>query len=156
MSVSHMSNPGIRVSLQDLSEVSDLKQIRDSAQKYLQSLSSNARRQIKRSISLYEERGPLKINVAGSVEEAFNYFEDAGVLHQKRWVVRGKPGAFANPFYIKFHRALIERCFPHSRVEFARISVADEPIGYYITAYIRIENALRRCKKFVAKVRASA
>jgi len=108
----------------------DLDAVRASGKPFLQHVSSNTRRQIRKSVSLYEVRGPLRAEAARDVAEALAFFEQAGILHQKRWVAKGKPGAFSYPFFLSFHRALIERCLPEGAVELVRVTAGDEPIGY--------------------------
>ncbi|NJO39066.1 MAG: GNAT family N-acetyltransferase [Rhizobiales bacterium] len=41
-----------------------------------------------------------------------------------------RPGAFAYPFYVAFHRRLIRAAQPSGALELVRVSAAGEPIGY--------------------------
>ena len=50
-------------------------------------------------------------NAAADVEEALDYLSRLKQLHQAYWTRRGKPGAFANEFFERFHRALIRERF---------------------------------------------
>jgi len=108
----------------------DLDEVRESGKPFLNHVSSNTRRQIRKSVSLYEERGPLRLDAASDVAEAHAFFAEAGELHQQRWVAKGKPGAFSYPFFISFHRALIAECQPSGAVELMRVSAGDDPIGF--------------------------
>jgi CelD/BcsL family acetyltransferase involved in cellulose biosynthesis len=108
----------------------DLAAIRASGTGYLGHLSANTRRQIRRARQLYERRGPLRFEIATSKAEALGFFREAGILHQRRWRSRGKPGAFAFPFYVGFHERLIAAGQPAGVVELVRISAGDQPIGY--------------------------
>ncbi len=109
----------------------DLAAIRASGLPFLQQISANTRRQVRRAMALYEERhGPLQLEVARDVAEAHAWFHAAGVLHQARWEPRGKPGAFAYPFYVRFHERVIADGLPARVVELARISAGTMPIGY--------------------------
>ena len=109
----------------------DLAAIRASARPYLDHVSANTRRQVRRSMALYEQRyGPLRLDVAADVAEALAFFHAAGELHQARWEPRGKPGAFAYPFYVRFHERLITDGLPDGVVELVRVSAGEVPIGY--------------------------
>jgi CelD/BcsL family acetyltransferase involved in cellulose biosynthesis len=109
----------------------DLAAIRASGRPYLDHVSANTRRQVRRAMVLYEERhGPLRLDVAGDVTEGLAFFRAAGVLHQARWEPRGKPGAFAYPFYVRFHERLIAEGLPDGVVELVRVSAGEVPIGY--------------------------
>jgi CelD/BcsL family acetyltransferase involved in cellulose biosynthesis len=109
----------------------DLAAIRASGRPFLAHVSANTRRQIRRAMALYEERhGPLRLEAARDVEEGLRFFHAAGELHQARWVPRGKPGAFAIPFYIRFHERLIREALPEEAVELVRVTAGEEPIGY--------------------------
>jgi CelD/BcsL family acetyltransferase involved in cellulose biosynthesis len=50
-------------------------------------------------------------------------------LHQAAWTARGEPGSFANPFFEKFHRALIRAHADSGAVQLARIASGDATIG---------------------------
>ncbi len=108
----------------------DLGAIRRSEKTFLESLKTKTARRIRRSIALYRERGALGLKAAGSVDEALDYFERCGELHQARWTARGRPGAFAYPFYTAFHRKLIATALPLGKIELVQVTVGDEPIGY--------------------------
>jgi CelD/BcsL family acetyltransferase involved in cellulose biosynthesis len=51
-------------------------------------------------------------------------------LHQAYWTARGKPGAFANPFFTAFHRRLVREALSRKEVELARISSEKGALGY--------------------------
>lgn len=108
----------------------DLEALRRSEKAFLDRLKTSTARRIRRSIALYQERGALELKAAGDVDEALRFFERCGELHQARWTARGRPGAFAYPFYTSFHRRLIRTALPLGLVELVQVSVAGEPIGY--------------------------
>lgn len=108
----------------------DLAAIRRSGRTYIEQLSGNTRRQIRRACELYEARGSLILETAASVEEALRFFHAAGALHQARWAARGRPGAFAYPFYIRFHELVIRINLPLGAVELVRARAGDQAIGY--------------------------
>jgi hypothetical protein len=108
----------------------DLKAIRMGGGDYLATISSNSRYQIRRALKLYEARGPLTLEPAGSVEEAFAFFDAMGVLHESAWQQKSEGGAWRFPFLLAFHRRLIEQSFPEGGLEIVRVSCSGEAIGY--------------------------
>lgn len=108
----------------------DLAALRASGGDYLATLSANTRQQIRRSIRLYEERGPLSLRAAASAQEAQAWFEEMGILHEQAWRAKGDGGAWRFPFLLAFHRRLIDTAFASGGVEIVRIACGDTPIGY--------------------------
>jgi CelD/BcsL family acetyltransferase involved in cellulose biosynthesis len=109
----------------------DLDALRAGGGDYLASLSSNARQQIRRSLRLYEARGPVRLEAASSLDEAQAYFGSMQALHQVSWAARGMPGAFAAPFLEKFQRRVIDQAFATGRVELLRLTAGDDVLGYF-------------------------
>ena len=93
-------------------------------------LSANTRYQLRRSDRLYSQRGSLQIRRATSVNEACTMLGALAVLHQRTWTARGHSGAFANPKFIRFHRALIARAWPSGEIDILEISAGHTVIGY--------------------------
>jgi CelD/BcsL family acetyltransferase involved in cellulose biosynthesis len=94
---------------------------------YLESLSANARAQIRRSMRLYGET--LRIDRADTLPQAIAWFTEMATLHQSAWQRRGKPGAFAHPAIIEFHMSLLDRGWKNQTVELLRISAQEKTIG---------------------------
>jgi CelD/BcsL family acetyltransferase involved in cellulose biosynthesis len=120
----------LRIAAQKPTSAIDFAALRAKQRSYLADLSANTRYQIRRSIRLYEKRGPLRLDVAGDAAQALAFLDELKVLHQRHWEGRGKDGAFSYPFLERFHRSLIARCLPEGNVELLRISAGGEPIGY--------------------------
>jgi CelD/BcsL family acetyltransferase involved in cellulose biosynthesis len=100
---------------------------------YERLLSKNTRQQIRRAMRLYEGGFPsasLCCSVARNEDQARAFLDDLQRLHQAYWTARGKPGAFANPFFTAFHRRLVREALPGKEVELARISSAKGVLGY--------------------------
>lgn len=93
-------------------------------------LSRNARQQMRRALRLYDEGGGARLEAARSTGEAVDFFAGLKALHIASWERRRRRHAFAEPFFERFHRALIERSFARGVVELLRIVVGEEPIGY--------------------------
>ncbi|MDX6750982.1 GNAT family N-acetyltransferase [Geminicoccaceae bacterium 1502E] len=108
----------------------DLAAVRASGRSYLQHVSGNTRSQIRRAARLYEMRGKLRLETARDTAEALAFLEAAGELHQARWQARGRPGAYASPTYVAFHRSLVAAAHPAGAVELLRVRAGDETVGY--------------------------
>ena len=91
-------------------------------------VSANTRQQISRSARRYAEAaGPLHLACAGSTAEAHAFLDALAVLHQETWTRRGKPGAFANPAFARFHHVLIDRT---DAVELLRVTAGGQVVGF--------------------------
>ncbi|MEO3471572.1 GNAT family N-acetyltransferase [Roseomonas sp. CAU 1739] len=110
----------------------DLDAIRAAGGDYLARLSANTRQQIRRSLRAYAAQGALRMDRAASIGEATDWLDALAALHGQTWQARGKVGAFANPFMLRFHRALIRRGLPRGEVELLRARVGERVIGYLL------------------------
>lgn len=109
----------------------DLTVLDETEGGFLDSLSANARYQIRRSARRYEEMaGPLAVRRAASVAEGLDFLAALACLHQSSWTARGKPGAFAGEAFVRFHRALIARGLPRGEVDLLRIDAGARVVGY--------------------------
>ncbi len=108
----------------------DLNAVRATGKPYLDTLSANTRQQIRRSMRLYEKRGALVATRAASVDQALDWLDKMGVLHQIYWTARGEAGGFAYPFFIKFQQHMLRRCLATGTVELFRITAGEQAIGY--------------------------
>lgn len=103
----------------------DLARVRASKD-YLSLLSSNTRAQIRRA---RRQVGACELEVASTLEEALAVYDEMIALHAASWLARGKPGAFADPWFARFHRRLIERRFQHGEIQLARLRGPEGTIG---------------------------
>ncbi len=97
---------------------------------WLDGLSANARQQLRRSARRYAMSGDLHVRRAGTPAEALDFFDRLATLHQAAWTARGRPGAFAEPRFGRFHRALIARAFASGGVDLLCVQAGGRPIGY--------------------------
>ncbi len=95
---------------------------------FLDTLSANARSQIRRARRLYA--APPTIARAQSAGEALDWFAGLVALHQARWTRRGRPGAFADPALTGFHKTLIAQAVPAGQADVLRCIAGDETLGY--------------------------
>ena len=93
-------------------------------------LSANARQQLRRAMRGWEKIGPLTLEVARTREESVTFLNGLKTLHQRYWTGRGKPGAFAEPFFERFHRELIGRPGAGQAVDLLRVTAGTRVVGY--------------------------
>lgn len=106
----------------------DLTRLHDGGD-VLDGLSANARYQVRRSDRGYAALGTLALRRADGLAEAHAWLDELAWLHQKTWTARGKPGAFAHPFFPRFHHALIERGLPRGEIDLLRITADGQVVG---------------------------
>ncbi len=104
----------------------NLKPISVADGRYLDSLSRNTRYQINRSSKKYESLyGPLKLTFAEDIEQAFQYWEEAGKLHTQRWHDSG----FRNPDFARFHKNFIMKNFDTGMIDMAKITAGNHLVA---------------------------
>jgi CelD/BcsL family acetyltransferase involved in cellulose biosynthesis len=94
---------------------------------YLKRLSSNSRSQARRMVREGEKHN-VQFEVVGP-DQVDSAFGDLVRLHQERWTAEGKPGVFAAPRFVEFHRRLIGQWLPGGRAVLARLSLEGEPMA---------------------------
>ena len=97
---------------------------------FLQRLSANTRQQLRRSDRDYAKAGDITVERAETLPQAYEFLDALAALHQASWVARRQPGAFANPFFTDFHRALIARGLDRGEIDLLRISAGPQTIGF--------------------------
>lgn len=107
----------------------DLEGMRPSREEYLNVLSRNTRQQIKRTMKLYEEKGPLALSLASSEDEALAYLEQLKQLHQAYWNRKGYAGAFATEFANRFHRNLVANGFASHQIQLIKVTAGEGTVG---------------------------
>lgn len=106
----------------------DLAALRRDSRPFLATLSANARQQLRRSLRSYEAEGALALRRAGSTAEALAFLAELGRLHQASWTRRGHPGAFADPWFVRFHQALLHRA--PGGTELLRVTAGERVVGF--------------------------
>jgi CelD/BcsL family acetyltransferase involved in cellulose biosynthesis len=102
----------------------DLARVRETG--YLKLLGGQTRSQVRRA---QREAGAVEVQFAEDVESALAIYGELVALHQAQWTARGEPGAFADPWFDRFHRRLIAQRFAHGEIQLLRLRNADGPIG---------------------------
>lgn len=110
--------------------VVDLHYFRAKSLDYAQSLSSNCRGAIRRSIKLYEAAyGPVQLASAKDAEEGVRWLEQLMELHQARWEARGERGAFGDPRARYMHRTMVSKLLPKGMVDIVRVTAGEQVIA---------------------------
>ena len=86
---------------------------------YIDRRSANTRQQLRRSDRAY---GALTVTRARDAAEAHAMLDAMVPLHQATWAARGAPGCFAEPFFARFHHALIDRGMPRGEIDLLQVS----------------------------------
>ncbi|HET6236222.1 MAG TPA: GNAT family N-acetyltransferase [Acetobacteraceae bacterium] len=108
----------------------DLTTLRHDGRRHIDVLSANTRAQVRRSLRAHAALGELAIRRASDSAEAHRFLDALGRLHQATWQQRGRAGAFANPHFVRFHHALIDRALPRGEVELWQITAGPVEVGY--------------------------
>ncbi len=104
----------------------DLDRVRASKDGYVPLLGSSTRAQMRKA---QRAAGDVTFEVASDDRHALDIYEEMVALHQRSWRMRGHPGAFADPWFDRFHRRLIARRFRHGELQLLRVKNAQMTIG---------------------------
>jgi CelD/BcsL family acetyltransferase involved in cellulose biosynthesis len=108
----------------------DLAAVRAASGGYLSLLGSKTRSRIRRSLKEYEAVGELKLHCASDTAQALAFLEGLKTYHQSYWAARGEPGAFANPFFERFHRQLVRSAFGRGEIQLLAVDAGARRVGY--------------------------
>jgi hypothetical protein len=109
-----------------LARWTDLDRVRTSGRELIQCLGDSTRKQIRQNLRNY---GTVTTDVAESIDEAHQIFEELATLHQQRWNSEGQPGCYASRVFSAFHRELIDRLFDSGRLLLMRVRAGDDTLG---------------------------
>lgn len=107
----------------------NLEVLRKSNQNILESLSKNSRHQIRRSIKLYERRGPLVCEKAETADKAAEFFTEMLQLHSETWGGRGVRSAFLEDTEQLFHKEIVVRGTEMGGVQISKITAGSDTVG---------------------------
>lgn len=119
----------VRVEQSKASPFIDLAGLRSADKDYLAERSANTRQQIRRSDRIYQRDAPIEVQRANSVQAAHAMLDEMATLHQAAWRARGQPGCFAELFFRRFHRQLIEAAIPRGEAALLRVACNRTVIG---------------------------
>lgn len=109
----------------------DLLSIKNTHPDYIQSLKSNTRYQIRRSIRHYEKtHGEIELVHTKTREDALLFFKEIAPLHIDRWYDSG----YKNKDFLDFHQSLIHRYFDKGHVHLIKVNSGNKTIAilYYL------------------------
>jgi CelD/BcsL family acetyltransferase involved in cellulose biosynthesis len=104
----------------------DLDRVRADKDGYIPLLGSSTRAQMRKA---QRAAGEVTFEVATDERTALDIYEEMVALHQRSWRMRGFPGAFADPWFDRFHRRLIAQRFRHGELQLMRLRNGDLTIG---------------------------
>ena len=93
-------------------------------------LSANARQQLRRAFRRFSAQGAVELREAASEAEAQHWFTALKALHSASWERRNRVHSFTRPFFERFHRRLIERCFAEGGMQMIEVRAGERAIGY--------------------------
>jgi CelD/BcsL family acetyltransferase involved in cellulose biosynthesis len=104
----------------------DLEAVRTVDGGYDALLPSSTRTQLRRTRSVL---GSIDIEVAVDQRQALDIYGEMLRLHARRWAARGMRGAFADPWFERFHRRLILSRLAHGEIQLVRVSSGGTTLG---------------------------
>jgi CelD/BcsL family acetyltransferase involved in cellulose biosynthesis len=121
----------VREEMLSNSRFTDLNRVRQtSGGSCLGLLVSRDRRKIRHTSRALQERfGPVTIDIASSAADAETFLSELKILHERRWSDDPSGGAFAPPFWERFHRHLIARHFDSGVIQLSRVRAGDHTLG---------------------------
>lgn len=96
----------------------DLARVRTEAGGYPALLGHSTRAQIRRAQRKF---GEITVEHAKESTHALDIYDELAELHGRHWREVGKPGAFADPWFDRFHRDLVAERAPHGDVQLLRL-----------------------------------
>ena len=115
----------------------DLNQLRAAGQPYLDTLTANTRYQINRAHRLYQQRGEVRLVRPESVQQALAIFDHIGPLHLARWGHGPDQSGYANPEFVRFHRALVADQWASGGVDLVSLMAGDQVIASFYNLLYR-------------------
>ena len=116
----------VRIEREEAAPYVDLDAVRSVEGGYLALLGSSTRTQMRRAHRLV---GDFAVEVASDERHALDIYGELLRLHARRWDAAGQPGAFADPWFERFHRKLIQQRLRHGEIQLLRVSAGRTTIG---------------------------
>lgn len=116
----------VYVEREDVAPFVDLEAVRTVEGGYDALLPASTRTQLRRTRSIV---GGVDIELATDTRKAMDIYGEMLRLHARRWAGRGLRGAFADPWFERFHRRLILSRLPHGEIQLIRVSSGGTTLG---------------------------
>ncbi|HKV42167.1 MAG TPA: GNAT family N-acetyltransferase [Blastocatellia bacterium] len=99
-----------------------------SHSQFLDGISKSLRREIRKARRTAASQG-YQFRVIDGVDGFEESFELLIGIHQSRWSARGKPGVFASPKFLKFHRLLAPKLIENGWLKLFVLRIAGKPVA---------------------------
>ncbi|MBV9123386.1 MAG: GNAT family N-acetyltransferase, partial [Planctomycetes bacterium] len=98
---------------------------------YLRGLSAHKRKNIRRSLKVFEAwaGGTTRLECVHGLADLDRGKEILVRLHHERWHSAGQPGVFRSPLYLQFHDALMPRLAESGALELLWLCARNEPVA---------------------------
>jgi CelD/BcsL family acetyltransferase involved in cellulose biosynthesis len=116
----------VRIDRESAAPFVDLESVRSVEGGYISLLGASTRTQLRRTRRIV---GDLDLEIAEDIHQALDIWSELLRLHARRWADRGERGAFADPWFERFHRRLIETRLPSGEIQLMRVRAGTTTIG---------------------------
>ncbi|HEX5063183.1 MAG TPA: GNAT family N-acetyltransferase [Kofleriaceae bacterium] len=116
----------VRIEREETAPFVDLDAVRAVEGGYDALLPASTRTHIQRSRALL---GNIDLEVAVDERQALDIYGELLRLHARRWAARGLRGAFADPWFERFHRQLILNRLLYGDIQLMRIKAGSTTLG---------------------------
>jgi len=116
----------VRVDHESIAPFVDLDAVRSVEGGYISLLGASMRNQLRRTRRLV---GNLDVEIAGDPAHALDIYGELLRLHARSWESRGRRGAFADPWFERFHRQLILDRLASGEIQLMRVRAGALTIG---------------------------
>jgi CelD/BcsL family acetyltransferase involved in cellulose biosynthesis len=121
-----LSNLSERVIWQATAYRVNLHRYKNFSEYEKQTLSKNARYQIRRSKKRYEVTGSVEINYC-HCDQVTPFLRECATYHIQRW---GEGSGFNNPKFVEFHHRLANKGIEQGIVRLAKVTAGETNLGY--------------------------
>ncbi|MGE5184618.1 MAG: GNAT family N-acetyltransferase [Acidobacteriota bacterium] len=120
--------PGYRVRVDHASRAPyvELAAVRAAGGDYAAVLGASTRAQLRKA---RRKLGRLEVEIACDAASATSIYDELIAIHSRRWQACGEPGAFADPWFARFHRELIAARLPHGEIQLVRVRAGGRTLG---------------------------
>jgi CelD/BcsL family acetyltransferase involved in cellulose biosynthesis len=132
----------VRVEREETAPFVDLDAVRTVDGGYDALLPPSTRTQLQRARGL---TGGIDLEVAADERHAMDIYGELLRLHARRWANRGLRGAFAAPWFERFHRQLITNRLAHGEIQLMRIKSGDATLGCLYNVLYRGRVSFYQC-----------
>ena len=116
----------VRVDHESVAPFVDLDAVRAVEGGYISLLGSSTRNQLRRTRRIV---GNLDIEIASDPAHGLDIYGELLRLHARAWEARGRRGAFADPWFERFHRQLILDRLASGEIQLMRVRAGALTIG---------------------------